>query len=168
MPSRVGLQAVLYVGSPGTVRASWGSVGANGISIATAPTGLIQVNAVRNVVANIEDGEADLSARFSNVEMVAQALSKWDIEVDLPYDPTDTGTSALEYSKWARVTLPVAVMDSTFATGVRGFWFDGQVLGFNQDQPLTKEMMVKLKIKPGMPPGSTASSFLAPQRVQCT
>jgi hypothetical protein len=154
----VGLQGVAYYLSSGT-RASWGSLTA-GVAIAAAPSNLVAVPSIRNCNLGLNVGEADASSRASLVKLTVLALEEWQVELEIPYNPTNTDYIFLQAARIQRITIAMAFLDGPKATsGSFGIWADFVVTGFGRDEPLEKEMMVKATLKP-------TSSAVAPQWVQ--
>jgi hypothetical protein len=159
--------AGIYLGFNGKVyylttppRASWGTV-TNGIAVAAAPTGLVEMTCVRDVNLGDAMGEADGTTRASQgYKLTLPALQELDIDLSIPWQPADAGFQILRAGYYARTTVALAILDGpSTQSGVSGVWADFSILTFPREEPEDKEMLCKVKIKPGwsaVPPQAVA------------
>jgi hypothetical protein len=159
-PVQIGLNGVAYILTTGT-RAAWsGSANANGVYVAAAPGSLSPLNIIRNVVLNIGAKQADVSSRASVWELTRKTLRTADIDFDIPWTPADSNFLLLQASFFLGTSVAIAILDSASTIpGAQGLWADFEVMEFPREEPLDKEMLSKVKIKP-------TSSAVPPQWVQ--
>jgi hypothetical protein len=154
----VGLLGKTYYLSTGT-RSTWGAV-SNGIHSGSAPASLSEISAIRNVTLNLSIAEGDGSSRASLWKLVVMALGEADIDIELPWNPTDTGFQQFAKAFFGRTPMALAILDGDKATaGSQGFWADFVVTSFDREENIDKEMMLKVKVKP-------TPSAVAPEWVQ--
>jgi len=131
-------------------RAAWSGSATNGIYVGAAPGGIIELSSIRNATATIDNGEADVSTRASKgFELSAQALFKWSVDIEIPWDPTDASFTALLGAYLQRQSLAAVFLDGDKATsGSQGPWADWAVMKFVRDENLDKEVIAQVTLKP--------------------
>jgi hypothetical protein len=146
----LGFTGKVYWLSTGT-RASWGSV-ANGLATAAAPGSLSEMSCVREVEDSSAYTEADGSTRASGkFDIVIPAKLKLDFDLSVPWQPADAGFQALRAAYYSGNTIALAILDGpSTQSGVQGVWADFAVVAFPRNEPEDKEMLSKIKIKPGV------------------
>jgi len=155
----VGLQGVVCIASSG--RATWAATPAANIYSGTAPAGLTAMNVVRNVNMTLNANKADVSSRASLWKLTAMALQEASIDIDIPWTPADSGFQALRNAFFNRTSVALAILDGPSATsGSQGLWADFVVTDFPREEPIDKEMLLKVKIEP-------TASAVPPQWVIC-
>jgi len=145
---KIGFQCKAYYLS--TTRAAWAGSATNGVFVGAAPGGLNEMTSVRNATVTIDNGEADVSTRGSEgFELTAQALFKWSVDLEIPWDPTDASFAALFGAYLQRQSIPVVMLDDDKTTaGAQGPWADWAVMKFSRDENLDKEVIAQVTLKP--------------------
>ena len=148
MAIRIGFQCHAYYLT--TTRAAWSGSATNGIYVGAAPGGLTELSSIRNATATIDNGEADVSTRASQgFELTAQALFKWSVDFEIPWDPADASFTALLGAYLQRQSIPVVALDGDkAASGSQGPWADWAVMKFARDENLDKEVIAQVTLKP--------------------
>jgi|GEM_PF-4250706 len=133
-----------------TTRAAWSGSATNGIYVGAAPGGLSELSAVRNATATIDNGEADVSTRASaGFELSAQALFKWSVDLEIPWNPGDPSFDLLLGAYLQRQSVAVVLLDGDKTTaGSQGPWADWAVMKFSRDENLDKEVIAQVTLKP--------------------
>lgn len=156
----VGLQGVVHVVAPGTTRLTWAATSSNNIYVGAAPQTMTAMNVVKNVNLELTVNEADVSTRASLWKLTAMALQDAALELEIPWTPTDSGFQVLRQSFFGRASVALAILDGSAASsGSQGLWADFVVVKFPREEPLEKEMMTKVSLKP-------AATAVPPQWVQ--
>lgn len=151
MGINLGFNGKVYYGTAGSARTPWGTP-TNGISTGALPGGLTEMSSIRSVNDGDTMGEADGTTRASKgVKIAIPALQEIDVELEMPWQPADPGFVQLRAAYYGRKTIPLAIMDSdATVSGAIGIYADFAVLQFPREEPEDKEMMCKIRVKPGV------------------
>jgi hypothetical protein len=145
---KLGKDAVAYFG---TVRATWGTLDADGYShAAAAPSGLTAINKLKDLTLNLDKGSADVTTRGNN-GFTAEAVTLKTAEITgvMIYDPTDAGVSVILKSYFTDSVVPFAFLDGDKATaGTTGLWADCQVHKLEKGEPIDGAQTLNVTIKP--------------------
>jgi hypothetical protein len=155
----LGINCQLSYLATGT-RATWGAA-TNGIHSGAAPGALTEFASVRSVTLSLPDGEADVTMRSGKGwKLTAQALTEAELEIEVPWNPTDAGFQKFLQAKLQRQSIACAALDGDKATALsQGLWADFAVMEFSREEPEDKEAVAKIKLKP-------TASTVAPEWVQ--
>ena len=117
--------------------------------IGGTPTWTLLSN-VKNLKANLQKGEADVTTRANNGwKATVGTLKEGSVEFEMIYDPADAGFTAMETAYFDNTVIGIAVMDGDIATsGSKGFWADCAVIDFSRDESLEEAIVVSVTMKP--------------------
>ena len=117
--------------------------------IGSTPTWTLLSN-VKNLKANLQKGEADVTTRANNGwKATVGTLKEGSVEFEMIYDPADAGFTAMETAYFDNTVIGIAVMDGDIATaGSKGFWADCAVIDFSRDESLEEAIVVSVTLKP--------------------
>jgi hypothetical protein len=110
----------------------------------------VEIKNVRDVTGPGDRSAVDVTTRASNgVKLEVGGQLDGGIEFEMVYDPSDVAMLALQTAFQTNVPIGMAWMDGPIATaGSKGLWADMAVLSFKREEPLDKEMVVKVKVSP--------------------
>lgn len=121
-------------------------VGAGADPSATSWTELTKA---RDVSLGIDVGESDASTRASSWKYSRPNLKAGGLEIELLWDNTNAGQTALRDACLNGTPISMACMDGSIAvTGSQGFVSNMNVYGFNRPEPLTDGVMLTITVKP--------------------
>lgn len=115
-----------------------------------------EIDIVRDVTLNVENGEWDASYRGSGGWSIFVAtLKKAEVDIDALHQPLDTGYIALRGAVMAYPpgTLDMAIFNGPIATGSvgnQGLRSLMAIMSKEATQPLEEGQMDKWKVKPGI------------------
>ena len=138
---KLGMQAKMYRLGTGT-RAAWPATG--------APAELVELSNVTDVTLNMQKGEADVTTRANNGwKASVGTLKEGSVEMELVWDPTDAGFTALQTAFFNDTPIALAILDGAAATvGTQGLWADFSVTNFTRSEPLNEAIKAKVTVKP--------------------
>jgi hypothetical protein len=105
---------------------------------------------VRDVTGPGERSAVDVTTRASaGVKLEVGGQLDGGIEFEMVYDPSDAAMVAIQTAFTSNVPIGMAWMNGPIDTaGSWGLWADMAVLSFKREEPLDKEMVVKVKVSP--------------------
>lgn len=137
-------------------RTTWAATpSANGFyQASTAPQSVGNLSIIRNVDLVLKDSEADGTVRSSGGwKYSMNALREASLEMEIPWQPSDSGFQALQTAYLGRQTIAMVALDGSIATsGSQGPWADWTIIEFPRSEPIEKEMLSKVVVKLGVPP----------------
>jgi len=142
-------------------RAAWAGSPTNGIYVG-APPSLTAIQIVRNATVTSSAAQADFSSRYSTFKLSGKALREASLDFEIPWAPADTGFLALLGAHAGNTPIALAALDGPHTVaGHIGVWADWDVMEFNRDENIDKEVVAKVKL---VPTATTAN--VPPQWVQ--
>src|ERR1044071_3389042 len=103
MGAKLGMLARLYRLSTG-VRAAW--------PVSGAPANLVEIGNVRDLTLNLETGESDVTTRSNNGwKATIAALKEGSIEMEMVWDGSDAGFSAIKDAFFNNTSIALAILD---------------------------------------------------------
>lgn len=126
----------------------------------------VEIDIVRDVTLNVENGEWDASYRGSGGWSIFVAtLKKAEVDIDALHQPLDAGYIAM---RTACMAYPPSVVDmaifngdlTTTGAGMEGLRAPMAVMSKEATQPLEEGQMDKWKVKPGIDSGGHAPVWM--------
>jgi len=121
----------------------------DGTNTPQAATWLEQSN-VRDLTANLETGEADVTTRANNGWRATVAtLKDGSLEFEMVWEPGDAGFDAIK-TAWENSTfIALMALDGDSATsGNQGIASNFSVTNFTRSEPLEEAIIVSVTLKP--------------------
>lgn len=115
----------------------------------TVPSTWTSVTAAQDVTINDSMREVDVETKGADgIEETEPGSIMGGIEFTVLYDASDSVVTAIETAYRARTAMAWALMDATWATGVKGTIFNGKVTKFEKSQPVKDTQKVSITVKP--------------------
>lgn len=109
-----------------------------------------EITHARDVTANVEPGDADLSIRSSDWKIHRPTLKDLSFEFEMLYDPTIDDFTVLQAACFNRTPVDLWAADGDSATtGSQGIRAVCYIYGFSRSEPMEQGVMVKVTAKPG-------------------
>jgi hypothetical protein len=123
----------------------------NATPLTAAPTTTgwtTSVDIVKDVTLNDEFDQVETTTRASAGRKTHdQGLQSNDVEIELAWDPTNTGFQALRTAKISRAVIALAIMDGPIATsGSTGIAGNFKVASFTRKEPLAGQITATVKL----------------------
>ena len=129
----LGMNAGLYQGAAG----------------ATSPSGMTEVDNVRDVTLNLEAGEADITTRGnSGWRATAPTLRECTVEFQMVWRPGDAVFDAIKTAFLTAATVALAVLDQKVAvSGAQGPLGDFAITNFSRNESLEEAIVADVTAK---------------------
>ncbi len=121
----------------------------DGASVTPATAEWTEITNIRDLTANLESGEADITTRAnSGWRATAATLKAATLEFEMLWDTGDVGFDALKDAWLNGTEIGLAAMDGNIASagqeGIVGNW---RITNFSRSEPLEEGVMVSVTAK---------------------
>lgn len=117
---------------------SYGTVGSASVTYAAMCN-------VRDVTLNLERGEADISTRCSDIELVVSTMQKISLEFEMIWDEDDADFANVLSHYTANTVIYLQCLSSDDGSGVAGPWV---ITKLNRKEGLRDAVIAEVAVKP--------------------